>query len=162
MIETAMYALLVILTGAVMYLLARRDPGARVILPGDPLHQRNEWRGGSLLGRSIPIESTHIAWIMLGEGAAGRVHTLYLQSIESLRDEADEAKSMWGPIIAHSIELECDIRGRGCMPVTELLYAVARIDSAGNERWMSKAGGWVNRWSEDAEIREVWPGNGPR
>jgi hypothetical protein len=95
---------------------------------------------------------------MHGEGDLGTVHTLYLQTLESLRREVEESRSPWGPIITHSIELECDIRGRGCVPTSEVLYAVARVDADGNELWLSNSGAWVTRWSDDAEIYEVFPG----
>ena len=93
---------------------------------------------------------------MHGNGHIGRVHTLYMQSLENLAHEVIRAKSPWGPIITHSIELECDIRDRGCVPDVEIMYAVARMDGDGNEYWLGKRGDWVNRWAEDASIYDVF------
>jgi hypothetical protein len=39
-----------------------------------------------------------------------------------------------------------------------VLYAVARVDENGNETWLSRSGAWVARWSDEAEIYEVFPG----
>jgi hypothetical protein len=38
------------------------------------------------------------------------------------------------------------------------MYAVARVDSDGNEYWLGRDGSWVARWSAQAEIFEVFPG----
>lgn len=155
MIELGMYALLVTLTGAVLYLLGKREPGAAIMLPGERLLKQDRQRVASFLGRAVPADATHIAWIMLGDGPSGRVHTLYLQTLDSLRDEVTSANSPWGPIIAHSIDLELDIRSRGCLPVTEVMYSVVRVDREGNEAWLTR-NGWGARWDDDS-IFEVFP-----
>jgi hypothetical protein len=144
-----------LLIACAVVILFRREPAMRVLLPGDPIQQAG---GKSLLGHAIPPDATHIAWIMHGEGEAGRVHTLYLQTLDNLRSEIVEAQSPWGPIIATSIELETDIRSRGCVPVTEVMYVIARVDRDGNERWLSRSREWVNRWDTAAQIYEVFPG----
>ena len=152
--------IIALLAGAYIWHLAMRrvPPQARIVLPGHPMHRPDHAAKIPWHQPTVPLEATHIAWIMHGQGEQGLVHTLYLQTLDSLRAEVMESRSPWGPIITHSIELECDIRGRGCVPISEVLYAVARIDADGNEEWLSKRGDWVNRWSEDAEIYEVFPG----
>ena len=156
MIEAAMYCLLVTLAGAVVYLLLTREPAARILLPGDPVVREHDRRVASFMGREVPADATHIAWIMLGEGPEGRVHTLYLQTLDNLRSEITSATSPWGPIIATSIELEADIRMRGCVPVTEVMYSVVRVDRDGSEQWFGQSG-WGARWNDDA-IYQVFPG----
>ena len=159
-----------LLIACAVVILFRREPAMRVLLPGDPIQQAggksllghaippDATHIASLLGHAIPPDATHIAWIMHGEGEAGRVHTLYLQTLDNLRSEIVEAQSPWGPIIATSIELETDIRSRGCVPVTEVMYVIARVDRDGNERWLSRSREWVNRWDTAAQIYEVFPG----
>lgn len=154
MIEVLVGSVIVALVLCILILLSQREPAMRVILPGDPMHQQ----GASMLEHSIPAEATHVAWIMHGEGEAGRVHTLYLQDLQSLRREVLESQSAWGPIIATSLELECDIRSRGCVPVSEILYVIARVDGDGTERWLSRSRTWVERWHGEAQIYEVFPG----
>jgi len=146
--------------GAYLWHLLTRNvpPQARIVLPGQPMHRPDHAREIPWHTPTVPVDATHIAWIMHGEGDLGTVHTLYLQTLESLRREVEESRSPWGPIITHSIELECDIRGRGCEPTSEVLYAVARVDENGNETWLSRSGAWVARWSDEAEIYEVFPG----
>jgi hypothetical protein len=36
------------------------------------------------------------------------------------------------------------------------MYAIARIDRAGNETWLSKDGDWVARWSPDADVQNIF------
>ena len=152
--------LVALLCGAIIWHLFTRNtpPQARIVLPGHPMHRPDRAREIPWHEPRVPLAATHIAWIMHGEGDLGTVHTLYLQTLASLRQEVQDANSPWGPIIAHSIELECDIRGRGCVPTSEVMYAVARVDSDGNEYWLSRDGSWVARWSAEAEIFEVFPG----
>jgi len=159
MIDAALF-IVALLGGAYLWHLATRNvpPAARIVLPGHPMHRPDHAAQIPWHTPFVPVEATHIAWIMHGEGNGGVVHTLYLQTLDSLRAEILDARSPWGPIIAHSIELECDIRGRGCTPTSEVLYAVARIDGEGNEEWLGRDGDWVARWSEQAEIYEVFPG----
>lgn len=157
MIELILSAILLVSVIGLCISLTRRDARARVILPGEPIDrprgERIPWHEGP-----VPIDATHIAWIMLGEGDQGRVHTLLLQTLENLADEVQEARSPWGPIIVHSITLECDIRSRGCVPVSEVMYAIARVDAEGNEWWMGRRGEWTSRWSDRAKIYECFPG----
>ena len=134
----------------------KRTPEMRVVLPGDPMHRPSQEAPIPWHSKRLPRDATHIAWIMLGQGEIGSVHTLYVQTLESLKHEVAASKSPWGPIITHSIELECDIRDRGCTPASEIMYAVARIDGDGNEYWLGKHGGWVNRWASDASIYDVF------
>lgn len=159
MIETLLF-IVALLAGAYIWHLATRNipASARIVLPGHPMHRPDHALRIPWHTPLVPPEATHIAWIMHGEGEGGVVHTLYLQTIDSLRAEIHDARSPWGPIITHSIELECDIRGRGCIPTSEVCYAVARIDGEGTERWLGRSGDWVARWSEEAEIYEVFPG----
>jgi len=159
MIEGALF-IVALLSGAYLWhLLNRRiEQRMRVVLPGTPMHRPDISTAIPWHTPMVPLDATHIAWIMHGAGEVGNVHTLYLQTIDSLRREVDDARSPWGPIIAHSIELECDIRSRGCKPTSEVMYAVARVDDDGNEWWLSANGDWVNRWSPAAEIYEVFPG----
>jgi hypothetical protein len=134
----------------------KRTPEMRVVLPGDPMNRPDMASPIPWHNARLPRDATHIAWIMHGNGHIGRVHTLYMQSLENLAHEVIRAKSPWGPIITHSIELECDIRDRGCVPDGEIMYAVARIDGDGNEYWLGKRGDWVNRWDVDASIYDVF------
>lgn len=149
-----------LLGGAYLFHIMYRniDQRMRIVLPGSPMHRADRNRDIPWHTPRVPVDATHIAWIMLGEGEAGRVHTLYLQTLAHLRQEVESAQSPWGPIIANSIELELDIRGRGCVPISEVMYAVARVDADGSEQWLGKQGDWVSRWSESAEIFEVFPG----
>lgn len=155
MIEAIMFSMLFLLAGSVIYLLSRIDAGAKIMLPGSRILRQNTRGISGFLGQRIPTDATHIAWIMLGEGEAGRVHTLYLQALKSVRDDITSANSPWGPIIAHSIELECDIRSRGCIPTTEIMWAVVKVDANGNEQWLN-ASGWGARWQEGSMF-EVFP-----
>jgi hypothetical protein len=155
----ALLFIVALVGGAYLWHILRRvPPEARIVLPGSPMHRPDHAARIPWHTPTVPIDATHIAWIMHGAGDLGSVHTLYLQTLDSLRSEINDAKSPWGPIIAHSLELEFDIRGRGCVPTSEVLYAVARIDSEGNELWLADSGAWVPRWSDDATIFEVFPG----
>lgn len=158
MIETLAALAVVLMAVTIVVLVYRREPGARIVLPGDPMHQPDHARSIPWHSQGVPEEATHIGWIMHGEGEMGRVHTLYLQDLDSLKREVLDARSPWGPIITHSIELECDIRSRGCVPISEVCYVIARVDRDGNERWLSRSRNWVNRWDESAQIYEVFPG----
>ena len=153
-----------LMLGAVLYILLTRNriPEMRIVMPGDPMHTTSQEAPIPWHSKRLPRDATHIAWIMHGHGEIGRVHTLYVQTLESLKHEVAASKSPWGPIITHSIELECDIRDRGCTPDGELMYAVARIDGDGNEYWLGKHGGWVNRWASDASIYDVFGANSHR
>lgn len=157
MIEISLAIALFVIACFVLHALAKTEPAMRVVLPGDPMHTPDHSQPIPWHDARVPDDATHIGWIMHGEGELGRVHTLYLQDIESLRREVLEAQSTWGPIIATSIELECDIRSRGCVPITEILYVIARVDRDGNEQWLSRSRNWVNRWDESAQIYEVFP-----
>lgn len=106
--------------------------------------------------RIIPGDATHIAWIMLGSCEHGTVHTLCLQDLNSLDADIKAASSPIGPCIVKSIELELDMRERGCTAASELMYAIARIDREGNETWLSNHGEWVCRWSKDADIQNIF------
>jgi len=110
----ALLFILALLVGAYLWHLLTRNvpPQARIVLPGHPMHRPDHAREIPWHTPTVPVDATHIAWIMHGEGDLGTVHTLYLQTLESLRREVEESRSPWGPIITHSIELECDIRGR--------------------------------------------------
>lgn len=158
MIEWILVACLLACGIVLAIVLSRREPAMRIVLPGDPMSQPDHSKFLPWHTPSVPIDATHIAWIMHGAGEGGNVHTLYLQSLDSLRDEIVEARSPWGPVILHSIELETDIRSRGCVPISEVLYAIARVDPEGNEQWLSRSGSWVNRWAREAQIYEVFPG----
>lgn len=127
----------------------------QVMLPGRPAQTRHDGVGLPWHANPLPDDATHIAWIMHGSGEIGEVHALYMQSIGSLRSEILESNNAFGPIIVRSIELECDIRSRGCEPNGELQYAIARIQSDGNETWVGR-NGWVARWSKDAMVWDVF------
>jgi hypothetical protein len=36
------------------------------------------------------------------------------------------------------------------------MYAIARIDQDGSERWLARNGGWVSRWSPDADVQDIF------
>lgn len=138
--------------------MSKRTPAMRVVLPGDPLYQTKAASTIPWSGTIVPGDATHIAWIMFGAGQIGTVHTLYLQTLTNLHEEIRTAGSPIGPVIVHSVELETDIRGRGCVPTSEVMYAVVRVDDEGNETWLGRSGDWVARWAPDAQLYEVFPG----
>lgn len=140
-----------------MFLFNRRLEGQmRVVSKGSQALSISQNRTILWHDQAIPWEATHIAWIMLGQSDYGTVHTLALQDLESLRQDIVTSDSPLGPIIAKSIEMEMDMLGRGCRAASEIMYAIARIDSAGNETWLSKDGDWVARWSPDADVQNIF------
>lgn len=144
------------LAALMFYLNHRLEAKMRVVSKGSPALALARDRTILWHDQAIPWEATHVAWIMLGQGDYGTVHTLALQDIESLRQDILTADSPLGPIIAKSIEMEMDMLGRGCRAASEIMYAIARIDRAGNETWLSKDGDWVARWSADADVQNIF------
>lgn len=144
------------LAALMFYLNHRLEAKMRVVSKGSPALALARDRTILWHDQAIPWEATHIAWIMLGEGDYGTVHTLALQDIESLRQDILTADSPLGPIITKSIELEMEMLGRGCRAASEIMYAIARIDGSGNETWLSKDRSWVARWSEDADVQNIF------
>jgi hypothetical protein len=138
------------------WMFRRLDSRMRIALPGSPAAAIAQQRDLLWHSQLIPPEATHIAWIMLGRSDYGTVHTLALQDIHSVRQDILEASSPMGPIITKSIELEMDMMGRGCIAASEIMYAIARIDRDGNERWLGRNGTWVSRWSPDADVQDIF------
>jgi len=140
-----------------MFRFNRRLEGQmRVVSKGSQALSISQTRTVLWHNQEVPWEATHIAWIMLGESDYGTVHTLSMQDIESVRRDIVTADSPLGPIIAKSIELEMDMLGRGCKAASEIMYAIARIDSSGNETWLSTDGAWVARWSPSADVQNIF------
>ncbi len=156
MIELALVGIVVSFAFCMFYLNRKIEANMRVVTPGSAADRIQQEHIVPWHDRELPWDATHIAWIMLGDGDMGTIHTLYLQTIESFREESDEADSPIGPIITRSIEMELDIIERGCKAATEIMYAIARIDQQGNECWLSRDGSWVARWHEDSDIQNIF------
>jgi hypothetical protein len=156
MTDWIIITILLVLVAGICYLNYKVEAKMRIATPGSPAAKIQQERVIPWHDRELPWDATHIAWIMLGDGDLGRIHTLYLQTIESFREESDEADSAIGPIITRSIEMEMDIIERGCKSATEIMYAIARIDRQGNECWLALDGSWVARWSEDSDIQNIF------
>ena len=106
--------------------------------------------------RLLPPDATHIAWIMLGEAAHGRIHALHLQTLESFYADSAKANSPIGPMIVRSIELESEILALDATAASEIMYAIVRVGDDGLEQWLGRDGEWVNRWSEHADVMNVF------
>lgn len=137
------------------FLTSNPKPGMRVVLPGSPMANIQRTKEMPWHRDEIPSDATHIAWIMNGTSEVGVVHTLMMQTIGGLQHDILASNNPWGPIITKSIELECDIRSRGCEPTGELQYAIVKVDGEGNEEWLGRRG-WVNRWSKEAHVWDVF------
>lgn len=156
MTDAIIISLLVCAVAAMFVLCHRVESRMRVVLSGSPVAKVAQQRNLLWHSQLIPPEATHIAWIMLGRTDYGTVHTLALQDIQSVRRDIVEANSPIGPIITKSIELEMDMMTRGCTSSSEIMYAIARIDRDGSERWLARDGTWVSRWSPDADVQDVF------
>jgi hypothetical protein len=156
MTEWIVIPLLISLAVLMFWLNSRVEAQMRIVTKNSPASAVTTDKRLLWQGRELPWEATHIAWIMLGHGDYGTVHTLALQDLASLRADIISADSPLGPIIAKSIELEMDMLGRGCRAASEIMYAIARIDRAGNETWLSRDGDWVARWSSDADVQNIF------
>lgn len=106
--------------------------------------------------RLLPPDATHIAWIMLGEATHGRIHALHLQTLESFYADSAKARSPIGPMIVRSIELESEILALDATAASEIMYAIARVGEDGLEQWLGRDGAWVNRWSEHADVMNIF------
>jgi hypothetical protein len=147
---------LLLLAAGMFWLNHKVEAQMRVASPGSAAARMQQEQVVPWHNRNLPYDATHIAWIMLGDGDMGRVHSLYLQSLESFREESAEADSAIGPIITRSIEMEMDMLDRGCKAATEIMYAIARIDTQGNECWLARDGSWVARWSNESDIQNIF------
>lgn len=144
------------LAALMVYLNHRVESQMRVVSKTSPALALARDRQFLWHDQQIPLEATHIAWIMLGNSDYGTVHTLSMQDLDSVRQDIVTSDSPLGPIIAKSIELEMDMLGRGCRAASEIMYAIARIDGSGNETWLSKDGAWVARWSAEADVQNIF------
>jgi hypothetical protein len=103
----------------------------------------------------IPEDATHIAWVMMGQGADGVVYSLAVQDLDAAKSEVRQSKHSHDPVITQMMMLEADLNSRGCQSTSDLRFCLARVDDDGNEHWWSGSK-WVRRWHRDAALFDVW------
>ena len=155
MIETLI--VLLILAVAVLWFRLNANAGiAHVVHPNSAASKIAQHMPIPWNDRLLPPDATHIAWIMLGDAPHGRIHALHLQTLESFYADSAKANSPIGPMIVRSIELESEILALDATAASEIMYAIARVADDGLEQWLGRDGAWVSRWSNDADVMNIF------